>query len=68
MRAELGQLAGCEVGRGLRCRGEAAVDSGVQGDDGGQQVTLTHRETETTLLEKHSHRTGCWSPVSPVQQ
>lgn len=50
VRAELGQLAGCEVSRGLRRRAQAAVHSRVQGDDRGQQFALTGRETETTLV------------------
>lgn len=50
--ADLGQLACCELRRGLRGRGEAAMNKRVQGDQGGQQLVLTQRETERRLVYK----------------
>lgn len=50
MGADLGQLASSEVWRGLWRRGEATMNECVEGDQGGQQLILTQRETERRLL------------------
>lgn len=57
MRADLGQLASSEVWRGLGGSGEATVNQGVQGDQRGQQLTLTDRETKRGFnSNKPTHR------------
>lgn len=50
--ANLGQLAPCEVCRGLRGCGEATMNKSVQGDQGGQQLILTQRDTESRSVLK----------------
>lgn len=50
MGANFGQLAGGEVCRRLWGCGEAIMNMRVQGDEGGQQLVLTQRETERRLL------------------
>lgn len=55
MGTDLGQLACCEVWRGLGGRGEAVLNTRTQGDQRDQQLILSEiKETTINLLNTHN--------------